>query len=250
MNRKQMKANVGKVVAYVDHITGAVLPARVLDARMWEMRYGPEPCVRLTAEYRANRGNGGIKVGYPMLMPVSGVRRSAAEQKQLEKFLAETTLTMDDLFDENGESTGILDGDRKGILNERLIFRVVFPKDAREPYEGVVREERAKRAALMAELDEARYAAEVVRKAAVRLSNTLAEYGFKSPDHLPVVAQNVTNAQRVSLDVNVLDELVRVALPYLTGCATCGVHDFLLPVDVLGVGMRMLCAECHPRCRE
>jgi hypothetical protein len=239
VNRKQIGRNVGNVVAYIDRGTNQVVPAMVLDSRLWEVFYEPGPRVKLSERTRADLFFTHYKVGYPVLMPPPGNRRSLEQLEVLKRRLADTVLTMEDLFDKEGAD--------KGILNEGLIFRVVSPAGIRENYEGVAEQWLAAQALQDRQLQQLRDEQNAARAAAVRLNNTLAGFGFASPDELPIVWYQHVDRQRLTIATGVLEELVMVASQLLKGCDNCGERDYLLPHEQPHVSLRFLCAGCHPR---
>lgn len=241
MNRAQIKKNVGKVVAYTDR-DGNILPAKILDARLWERTKGPEPHVQISSETRAI-SHASYQVGYPVLMPLRGVHTTPQQRANLEKWLADTVITMDDLFDEQGDQRN----PARWAEIEGTFFRVVFPASIRENLPGLRREKAARDRQQFAEMKAARLAYESRQKAAADLNNTLVKLGYTSPDSLPIVTPYGASDDRMSVPASVLDELLRAALPYLAGCDGCGAHDHLLPLDDLERGPLMLCATCHPQ---
>lgn len=239
MDKRAIQRNIGNVVAYSESSSSAVYPAKILDGRMWEKH--PDQHVEVSRRSRSYR-KAGLRVGYPVLLARPGVATSPADRRQLEQFLVNTTLTMGDLFDEEGNRKGDFLGE-----NERLIFRVAFPHDLHEDYEGKRRERIAARRAHDAAMRAERIRHGKLRDQTVILSNILAGLGAESPDEFPIVSPANTESQRVSLPVSLLEELINIAAPLMRGCWKCGEHDHLLPQEHAGYGTIMLCATCHPR---
>lgn len=237
MDKRHIQRSVGKVVAYSERTSGAVYPARVLDSRMWEKH--PDQHVEVSRRSRAYR-RAGLRVGYPVLIPQPGVHTTPEKRRELERFLVNTTLTMGDLFDEEGNRKGNFLGEIEG-----LIFRVAFPHDLHEDYEGKRREQIAERRAHDAAMRAEKIRYEALRIQTVKLSNVLAGLGVHSPDNLTIVSPGNLDSQRVSLPVEVLAELISIAEPVMRGCAKCGEHDYLLPYEVAGQPVLMLCGTCH-----
>lgn len=244
MNRKDIGLNIGSIVAYTDRTTGDVHPAKILDSRLWELYYRPGRRVRASDQTRASRVHKGCIIGYPVLMPTPGEHRSPEQDRDLMRWLTETTITMADLFDERGVAW---DPPRWAEI-ERVFFTVVFPEDTRENFPGVARETREKKAVQEKRLKELLETAMAARDVAVRTSNMLAAAGFTSPDKLSIISHEGVKPSRLSVPMEILEETVRIALPLMNGCERCGTHDFLLPHDSPDADTVMLCAGCHPRC--
>lgn len=240
MERSQIKKNIGKVVAYTDR-DGNILPAKILDARLWETWKGDSTHVQLSNNTRA-ANHGSSSIGYPVLMPLRGVHHARRDRAQLEKWLADTVITMEDLFDEQGDQRN----PARWAEFSRCFFRVVFPASIREDLPGLREAKKARDLAKDAEWDARRRASEARMRRGVEVSNSLAKLGFKSPDRHPIVTTHSLSDDRMSVPTDVLEELLRIAMPYMRGCAKCGTHDFLLPYGHPTLGQQMLCSECHP----
>lgn len=241
MDKRHIQRNIGKVVAYTERGSAAVYPAKILDGHLWEKSTFPHQRVEISKRTRSYR-SAGLKVGYPVLIPQPGVHMTHERRRELENYLRSTVVTMGHLFDEEGNPKGNFLGEIEG-----LIFRVAFPQDLYEDYTAKRREQifakKAHEAAMCAE--QIRYGK--LRDKTVVLSNILAGLGVQSTDKFSIVSPGNVEAQRVSLPVGVLEELIRVAEPVMRGCRWCGEHDFLLPHQHASQGAIMLCATCHPR---
>lgn len=249
MNRDRIRATMRTIVGWHETIGNTVRPARVLDHRLWELHRGPEPHVKISTATRFSASSS-LVIGYPVLTMTSGKGHTPEQLVAAERFLADTVLTMGDLFDEQGEDKGIL-GTKgilspKGIPGDLIIFRVVSPADLYEDYWGKRAEVKAADDAMRAEMSRRQVVLADTRKHAEHLNMMFSAVGVESDDDKPVVQAQGLGSSRVNLPVDVLLRLMACGGMGLNGCEWCAVCTFLLPFEREGEGVVMLCATCHP----
>jgi hypothetical protein len=234
MHKKRIDENINKIVGYRSPVMDFTVPARVMESRMWEIRYGPKGSHVQASDKRIASHIGGVEIGYPILT----VQTSKSSREEAEQWIRSTEYTMADLYDEQG--------DDKGLLPVGVVLRAVPGRSLTENYEHAVRSEKDREAEAKLKLQRSMATFQETAAKAQQLNIEMEAMGIRPTDNKGIVRMHSIDSTRVVVDVDTLASLVAIAREAARTCDWCGCPGPLLPFGSVTLTKAMLCVTCHP----
>lgn len=258
MIRSHIAQMTGQVVGYKSARDVETMPVRIMDSRLWEIHTKPAWHMEVSMEMRPSR-QGDVQIGYPVLALYGAQGEFREQRAELEAWLHDTDVTLEDLLNEHGERRDSFSkgdfarGDfskgekSKGVLPKGVFFKVISGRQLFADYAAARAAEIARSKRLSDEwkknMDLFQHAAET----GVELEQILANMGFTPDDGKPLVQPQGIGTKRVNVDVDVLAALVHMSMHMSKECDWCGANAALLPHDTEEKKGLWLCETCHPR---
>lgn len=237
MDKVQIKQLTGQVVGLLDRKKSAILPVRLLDYQLWEVRYGARRKFYVSTETRPV-DRGAVKIGYPILglnFKVSDLE----ERDEAVEWLRTTQLTMKDLVSSDGSEFG------RGVLPEGSIFKVVSGRDLLADYVDSLSAYEAANKANDDRIRKANREWTGHTTAADRMSAAVIAMGLAEAEGAKPVQTHGFGSSKVVLDRFLLEKLVNMALHSGAVCSLCGKAAGVTPYSPPGESTLLLCDSCR-----